>query len=114
MRGCLRPAQLFVRCLAERKRGYWQAVCLDFDLMAQGDSFAEVRAKLDAMVSDYVFDALEGDDRDHAAYFLTRRAPWRFWAKFYWYQLLRGNRATRGPGRRHRPFRDLLPLTPTH
>ncbi len=110
----LRPSQLFIRCLAEDKNGYWQAVCLDFDLMAQGDSFAEVREKLDAMVNEYVFDALEGEDRDQAAYFLTRRAPWRYWAKFYWYQWLRQLRATRGPGRRHRPFLDLLPLVPSH
>lgn len=79
----MRPNQLLLRCFAERKDGAWQAFCLDFDLAAQGESFDEVKAKLESMIAEYVYDALAGDDRDHAEQFLSRRAPFALWARFY-------------------------------
>ncbi len=53
----MKADELLVHCYAERKDGQWQAFCLDFDLAAQADTFEEVRAKLDAMLDDYVAEA---------------------------------------------------------
>jgi hypothetical protein len=81
-----------VRGYAEKVGNQWQAFCLDFSLAAQGDTFAEVKDKLDAMVAEYVYDALVGQDRDYAEQLLPRRAPLRHWLKYYSYRLLGSNK----------------------
>lgn len=76
------PKQLIVKCYAEQEGHDWVAVCLDFNLAAQGDSFEEVKIKLESMINDYVYDALVGEDRRYAAQLLSRRAPLSLWIKY--------------------------------
>lgn len=76
----MRPKQLLVKCYAEQEGHDWVAVCLDFNLAAQGDSFEEVKIKLESMIYDYVYDALVGEDRRYAAQLLSRRAPLSLWS----------------------------------
>lgn len=84
----MKPTDLLLRCYAEQKDGYWQAFCLDLCLAAQGDSPDEVQHKLADMICEYVSDAIEGEDREFAAELLNRRAPLRFWMKYYVFWLL--------------------------
>ena len=79
----MRASKLILRCYAELSESQWQAFCLDFSLAAQADTFEEARAKLDAQIREYVCDALTGQDKEHAPYLMRRRAPLRFWVK-YW------------------------------
>jgi hypothetical protein len=98
-----------LRCYAEREAPcVWVALCLDFDLAAQGETFADARARLDAMINDYVEDALTGEDRAHARSLLNRRAPWRYWLRYYWFALVQKVRIR--PPRGGRPFREDLHL----
>jgi len=101
---------LVIRCYAERKDGIWQAFALEFDLAAQADSLSDVKLKLESMVDSYVYDALVGDDRQHARELLFhRKAPWSLWFKYY------RARAERGFGvksKRSRPYREPLRLIP--
>ena len=99
----MKADELLVHCYAERKDGQWQAFCLDFDLAAQAETFGEVRAKLDAMLDDYVAEATVGEDRAFGEQLLTRRAPWWVWVRYYLCQW--GCR-----GARHRAFREPLPV----
>jgi hypothetical protein len=71
----MKPTQLLLRCYAEKVGDQWQAFCLDLSLAAQGDTFAEVKDKLDAMIAQYVYDALVGDDREYAHQLLTQTRP---------------------------------------
>jgi len=85
----MRNSQWVLRCYAEKEApGVWVALCLDFDLAAQAETLEQARAHLDAMITEYVDDALTGEDRDHSAALLNRRAPWRYWLRFYWLSLL--------------------------
>lgn len=103
------PAQLILRCYAENSDGQWQAFCLDLDLAAQGESLGEVRDTLHAMIVEYVFDAVAGEDQEHAAYLLTRRAPFSVWARYYLYcALARVGRVRQGLTH----FIERLPLSP--
>jgi hypothetical protein len=77
------PQQLVLRCVAFKEQGQWVGVCLEFNLAAQGDTFADVRQRLDAQISTYLREALAGPDREHAGYLLRRRASLRFWL-MYW------------------------------
>lgn len=79
--------QLIVKCYAEQEGGCWVAVCLDFNLASQGDTFEEVKSKLEAMIADYVHDALAGEDKPYAAQLLSRRAPPSSWLKYYFIKL---------------------------
>lgn len=105
----------FVRCFGERANGQWTIVCLDFCLAAQADTFEEARARLDAQIRSYLRDALTGQDREHAAYLLSRRAPWPIWAKYYGYKalwfVLNLFGARDGTGEQ-RPFREPIPMVP--
>ena len=61
-------------CYAWGKPGDWEALCIDYDLAAQGDSFEEVRSELaDAVETylDYVSDLPEKERR----VFLNRKSP---------------------------------------
>ncbi len=106
----MRKTKWVIRCIAEREApDLWVAVCLDFDLAAQGDSLDDARRRLDIMLNEYVEDALTGEDRDHAETLLNRRAPWRYWLRFYWFSVV--DRLRRRPPRSHLPFHETLPLT---
>ena len=109
----LTPAELIVRCYAERVGDQWQALCLDLTLASQADSFEEARDKLHEMIVEYVTDAVAGEDRVHAESLLSRRAPYRFWLKYYGIGLLIGLGAMKG--RMRRLFTEPMPLVlPQH
>jgi predicted RNase H-like HicB family nuclease len=62
----MNPKQLIIKCYAKQEEGVWVAVCLDFNLAAQGDSFDEAKAKIESMIAEYVYDALAGNDTTYA------------------------------------------------
>lgn len=107
----MKPSELILRCYAERRGDQWQAFCLDLSLAAQGDTFAEVKDKLDAMVAEYVYDALVGEDKEFAEQLLARRAPLRDWIKYYWYSAL--SRVGAIHEEAPRLFTSLIPLEPS-
>lgn len=77
------PKQLIIKCYAQQEGECWVALCLDFNLAAQGDNFDEVKSKLEAMIAEYVYDALAGEDKLYASQLLSRRAPLTSWLKYY-------------------------------
>jgi predicted RNase H-like HicB family nuclease len=79
----MNPKQLIIKCYAEHEEGVWVALCLDFNLAAQGDSFEDAKIKLEAMIAEYVYDALMGEDKIYASQLLSRRAPLSAWLKYY-------------------------------
>ena len=84
----MKPKDLILRCYAERKDGQWQAFCLDLCLAAQGESFEEVKRSLEAMIREYVVDALAGVDKEFAGKLLRRPAPLKYWLAYYAYLTL--------------------------
>jgi predicted RNase H-like HicB family nuclease len=79
----MNPKQLIIKCYAEREGDVWGAHCLDFNLAAQGDSFEDAKTRLESMITEYVYDALVGEDRFYASQLLSRRAPLSAWLKYY-------------------------------
>lgn len=71
----IRTRNLMLRCYANKDGDQWQAFCIDMCLAAQGDSFHEVKQKLERMMAEYVYDALAGEDREYAEQLLNRKAP---------------------------------------
>jgi hypothetical protein len=78
------PVCFLVRCVANKSGDQWQAFSLEFGLAAQADTFALARRKLEGMIHSYLYDALVGEDREHAEELLSRRAPW--WVFVRWYE----------------------------
>lgn len=104
------PKSLLVRCVANKNGDQWQAFSLEFGLAVQADSFPEARRKLDSMIQSYLYDALVGEDRQHASALLCRRAPWWVFARYYYsraFTVLRRRRSTRV-----KPFWEPLSFTP--
>lgn len=107
-----KPQQLILRCYAEQKGNVWQAFCLDFNLAVQGSSSAEVRVKLHSQIREYIYDALVGEDRAYADQLLKRRAPLRFWAKYYFYKTVYNYQLAHNGIREF--FNEVMPLTVAH
>lgn len=74
---------LVFRCFAERHGDQWLAFCIDLTLAAQGDSLADVKRRLNDQIASYVYDAIAGDDQQHAVELLTRKAPLRLRYRYY-------------------------------
>ncbi|MGN8547824.1 hypothetical protein ACQPTN_24875 [Bradyrhizobium sp. 13971] len=106
------PRQLIVRCVAERKENYWQAFSLEFGLAVQGDSLHDVKHRLETMILSYVYDALVGEDREHADELMSRKATLSVYAKYYWADAL--SRAARiwGDSKDTIVFSEPVPLAP--
>ncbi len=71
-----------IRCFAQRRGKRWEAICLDFDLSVQGDSFEAVYRSLDAAVEEYLKYVAALEDPAEREAFLSRRAPWPVRLKF--------------------------------
>lgn len=105
----MKPRQLFLRCLADKRNGQWQVFCLDLDLAAQGETLDEAKGKLESQINEYVFDALAGEDQAYADQLLSRRAPLGLWVRYYWYGILLKVLHIHNGIRR---FKERLPLVP--
>ena len=66
--------KFIARCYAKRIDGQWVAICIDFALVTQGDTFDEARRLLEAQIDSYIEDAYTVD-RQYARELLSRRAP---------------------------------------
>lgn len=108
----MKPNNLILKCYAEGKNDLWQAFCLDFDLSVQGESFEEVREKLDAQIREYLHDALIGEDKAYAGQLLSRRAPLTQYLKFYY--IVARIKLSHAKDGVIRLINEPMPLTPGH
>jgi hypothetical protein len=69
--------------LAKSVEGNWVVSCLDFDLAAQGHSFEDAREGVMYQVEDYIQDAFELDNGEHASLLLSRRSPAHKWLIYH-------------------------------
>ncbi len=106
----MNPKQLILRCYAEKKDSIWQAFCIDLNLAVQGETRDEVRVKLQRQISSYLYDALEGEDKEYAAQLLSRKAPIVFRAKYAFYKILINFHKAKN-GMNH-IFNEIIPLAP--
>lgn len=110
MRARLKADELILRCFAEQdpQDGTWFAMCLDLNLYARGDSYAEVRRKLHDVIVAYLKDAIVGAERDHVGDLIPRRAPLYFWFRYacIWCRSKLHQLTTA------RRFKETLPLVP--
>lgn len=70
----MQPTDLLVRCMARREGDVWVAVCVDFTLAAQADTFDLARKALHEQIATYVREAFTVD-KEHAIELLTRKGP---------------------------------------
>jgi predicted RNase H-like HicB family nuclease len=101
---------LALRCYAEKDGDQWQAFCVDLTLAAQGDTLEQARVRLNEQISEYVHDALIGEDRPHARDLLPRPAPLRERVRYLAYSSL--HRLGMMPAGNREVFIELLPIVP--
>ena len=75
-----------VRCYAEGRPDAWEAICLDFDLSVQGESFEGVFRDLNTSIEMYV-EYVNGLPEAERAALARRRAPLALRLRFLWYVL---------------------------
>lgn len=108
----MKSEDLLIACYFERDGDQWLGFCLDFSLVTQADTLHSAQEKLMAQVREYVADATIGEDRRHASYLLRRRAPLRYWLKFYLTLFRQSARHATQVGKRRKAERAPVPLTP--
>jgi hypothetical protein len=111
------PFPLLVRCLLEQNGNYWQAFSLEFGLAVQANTKQEAKRKLEIMIYSYLFDALVGEDRDHAEELLRRRATPSVYVKYYACKAIGAIESLIGRGRHNGNqgnciYNEPVPLTP--
>jgi len=70
----MKPLPPYFRCYVRRDGTVFSAVCIDLSLAAQDDTMEGARAKLDALVHEYL-DTVFAHHREHLADLLYRPAP---------------------------------------
>ncbi len=63
-------------------------MCLDFTLAAQDEDRQVAYEKLMSQVREYIVDSVVGPDAKFANQLLRRRAPAKFWIKYFWFGAL--------------------------
>ncbi len=96
-----------LHCYAEGRENQWEALCLEFDIAVQGDSFEEVHSKMEQAIGYYLDDVAELPQEEQRA-FLRRSAPFSLWAKYIFLPLvgsmLRGDAEQRGDKKERADF----------
>jgi hypothetical protein len=82
------PLNHKLHCYAIKEGNQWTACCLDFTLAAQADSFEHAKAELETIIKEYVYDAVEGSQKEYQEQLLKRKAPYSEWVKYYYYAAL--------------------------
>ena len=82
-----------LHCMIKNEGTYWSARCLDFTLYAVGDTQEEAKGKLSSEINEYLYEAIEGIDKEFTARLLLRRAPFQDWALYYVISFLQNCRA---------------------
>lgn len=72
-----------IRCMAINRGNLWVALSLEFGLGTQADTELEAKQALIAQIEDYIEEA-NGIDITHRDYLLNRKAPFEFYALYYW------------------------------
>ncbi len=79
---------LLIRIYGEKSGDQWSLINLEFSLAAQADTLEEAKSILASQIKEYVVDAVSGQDRPYAGVLLSRRAPAKYWVK-WWLGMLR-------------------------
>ncbi|MBE0454850.1 MAG: DUF1902 domain-containing protein [Roseovarius sp.] len=106
----MKPKELILRCMVEKNGDQWQALCLDLCLAAQADSMKDAMGSLEAMVNEYVYDALAGEDKAYADVLMSRKAPWQQWARYYFWLAIDKVHGTINDT--HHLFKSCMPVIP--
>lgn len=106
----MKAKDLILRCLISQEDGQWIAMCLDFTLAAQADTPEQARRLLLSQIEEYLKDALVGVDREHASELLSRRAPVKYWIRYWMASCIHNI----GNHRLMKAFRQPVPLSPAH
>ena len=79
-----------LRCLAEKRHGRWEALCIDLDIAVDAPTLAEARASLDEAVRLYV-DSLSDLAPADRARLLRRSAPLKYLLRYWIVRLTHRN-----------------------
>lgn len=106
----MKSNKLLLKIYGEQVDGQWTLLCLDFSLAAQAKSLSEAKELLHAQIKEYLIDALHGQDREFAATLLTRRAPLKYWLKWYFGRFMAKHFGHKEA--HQRSFRAPVPMVP--
>jgi hypothetical protein len=107
----MKKRDLFLKVYGEESDGQWSLICLDFSLAAQAETLPEAQALLQSQIKEYLVDALHGEDKQYAHTLLYRRAPLKYWVKWWiagvWKQLFGASVA-----KQQKSYREPIDLIP--
>jgi predicted RNase H-like HicB family nuclease len=93
----------------EMRDDVYLAMCLDYDLAAQGDTMEEAYSKIEEQINSYVQAAIQIDNGRHARYLLNRRAPLIYWFWFFMIKCFRSAASTFSQSEAHEIYLCFCP-----
>ncbi len=78
--------QLVLRCYAKKTDHGWHAVCLDLNLVADGENYKEAADNLHKMAFSYINEALT-TNKEYLKDLIPRKAPMYFFGIYYFLRL---------------------------
>jgi hypothetical protein len=106
----MKADRFFLKIYGEKSEGQWSLICLDFSLASQAPSLDEAKSKLEEQIKEYIYDAMVGQDKQHAHRLLSRRAPLKYWLK--WYLSLARTRLVGHANKHEEAFCEPMQLVP--
>jgi len=67
-----------LRCYTKKVDNQWVAMCIDLSLAAQDDDIDVAMDKLHKQIVSYMYDIIEGEDKEHFHDLFPRKSPLEF------------------------------------
>jgi hypothetical protein len=93
----------------EMRDDVYLAMCLNYDLAAQGGTMEEAHSKIEEQINSYVQAAIQTDNGRHARYLLNRRAPLIYWLQFFMTKCFRSAASTFSQSEAHEIYLCFCP-----
>jgi hypothetical protein len=93
----------------ETRENAYLAMCLDYDLVTQGETMEEAYSKLEEQINSCVQSAMRIDNGRHARYLLNRKAPLIYWLQFFATKCFRSTASTFSKSEAHEIFLCFCP-----
>lgn len=76
-----------LRCFAKKTGNQWVAMCIDLSLAAQDEDANVAIEKLHKQIESYMFDIIEGDEKEHFRELFPRKSPLEFRVEYQFARL---------------------------
>ena len=109
------PDKLVLRCFGHRiEEDRWWGICLDLNLAVEAESPKQLVRKMGEVIISYIEAVQDTDDKESISELLSRKAPLRDWALYYFIVSMFRATQIKDRFRNYLTFREVIPFHLAH